>query len=380
MTAMIIRTLTRRLTYANVVSTVCLFMVLGGSAYAAVSITGKDVKNGSLTSADIKDHSLQGRDFKTGHLPHGPIGPKGDTGPIGPKGDAGRAGPQGDPSSAGGPPAQSRKPVGRLTLPGITGDGPGGTIEVRSLIWSNELSGDPFSVGGGATPKAVWGDLVIAKAPDRSSAQLWKLTATGQHLASAKLELLAPGASAPYASYVFKDVAATTFSTHGSGDERQDEVGLSFTAPASPLAFAFDASAPLPALAQPRVGQLSVDGIPGAIDLVLDAWRLTNTGTARFGPFVVSKGVDGASSALLSRFASGLHTKKVTIKLLQPGSDTVYTTYVLTDAVVSSLAVIGDGRPLERIGFNAAKIESTTPVPAGAPIHSCFDRLLNAGC
>ena len=366
---MIIRTLTRRLTYANVTSTICLFIVLGGSAYAAASITGKDVKNGSLTSADVKDHSLNARDFKSGQLRRGPIGPKGD---------AGLAGTQGGPSPAGGPAARSRTPIGRLTLPGVTGDGPGGTIEVRSLRWSNVLSGDPFSDGGGATAKTVWGDVVIAKTPDRSTPQLWKLTATGQHVASAKLELLAPGASAPYASYVFKDVAATKFSTRGSDDERQDEVGLSFSATAPPLAF--DPSAPLPALGQPRVGQLTLDGIPGDIDLVGDAWRLDNTGTPRFGPFVVGKGVDGASSALLSRFASGMHTTKVTIKLLQPGSGTVYSTYVLTDAVVSSFAVVGDGQPLERIGFDAAKIESITPVPGGAPIHSCFDRLLNASC
>jgi type VI protein secretion system component Hcp len=372
---MIIRTLTRRLTYANVTSTICLFIVLGGSAYAAASITGKDVRNGSLTSADVKDHSLQARDFKAGRLPRGPIGPKGDPGP---RGDAGPAGAQGGPGPVAAPPVQSRKPVGRLTLAGVTGDGPGGTIEVRSLAWSNVLSGDPFSGGGGVTAKPVWGDVVIAKAPDRSSPQLWKLTATGKHVASAKLDLLAPGASAPYASYVFKDVAATTFSTHGSDDERQDEVGLSFGATASPLAF--DASAPLPALAQPRVGQLTVEGIPGDIDLVLDAWRLDNTGTARFGPFVVSKGVDGASSALLSRFTSGMHTKTVTIKLLQPGSTTVYTTYLLTNVVVSSFTVVGDGRPLERVGFDAAKIESTTPAAGGGSIHSCFDRLLNASC
>ena len=48
------RKLTQRLTYANVTSTACLFMLLGGSAYAATAITGSDVRNGTLTSADIK--------------------------------------------------------------------------------------------------------------------------------------------------------------------------------------------------------------------------------------------------------------------------------------------------------------------------------------
>lgn len=73
-----------RLTYANVVSTLCLFMVLGGSAFAAVtitgknvknsSLTGKDIKNSSLTTSDVKNRSLLSKDFKQGQLPAGPRG------------------------------------------------------------------------------------------------------------------------------------------------------------------------------------------------------------------------------------------------------------------------------------------------------------------
>lgn len=373
-----IHTLIGRLTYANVASTICLFLVLGGTAYAAASISGKQVKNGSLTGADIKDHSLRARDFKAGALPRGPIGPQGAPGPAGAQGNPGR---DGAPAVVV-PPAESREPVGRLSLPGVTGEGPGGTIEVRSVTWSNALSGNPFAGGGGGALKPVWGHVVLSKAHDRSSAQLWKLTASGQHVASAKLELLAPGASAPYASYDFKDVAATTFSTRGSGAERRDEVGLSFNAAAPPPnpAFTFDPSAPIASPAQPRVGQMTVDGISGGIELVLDSWSLANTGTLQFAPFVVSKGVDASSSALLSRFVSGLHAKSVTIKLLQPGSESVHTTYTLTDVVVSSFGVIGDGPPLERIGLDAAKVESSTPVAGGDPVHACFNRKLNAGC
>jgi hypothetical protein len=62
-----------RPTYANVVSTVCLFLLLGGAAYAATqlpknsvgtkqlkanAVTGAKVKNGSLTGADIEAASL----------------------------------------------------------------------------------------------------------------------------------------------------------------------------------------------------------------------------------------------------------------------------------------------------------------------------------
>lgn len=105
----------RRLSYANVVATICLFIVLGGASHAqqAVSsavrlisgaqiknesITAKDVKNGSLTGAEIKDSSLMAQDFRPGALPQGPAGaqgPKGDPGVPGPRGEGGPAGPAG---------------------------------------------------------------------------------------------------------------------------------------------------------------------------------------------------------------------------------------------------------------------------------------------
>jgi hypothetical protein len=59
----------RHLSYANVISTVCLFVLLGGSAYAAAQITGKQVKNNSLTSADIRNRTLKAADFQPGLLP-----------------------------------------------------------------------------------------------------------------------------------------------------------------------------------------------------------------------------------------------------------------------------------------------------------------------
>jgi hypothetical protein len=36
----------RRLTYANVMSTIAVFAVLGGTSYAAITITGAQVKDG----------------------------------------------------------------------------------------------------------------------------------------------------------------------------------------------------------------------------------------------------------------------------------------------------------------------------------------------
>jgi hypothetical protein len=99
-----------RLTFANVVSLIALFVALGGSSYAALKVTsrnvpkdaltgadiknltGRDVRNNSLTGADVKnlrsndvkDSSLLAQDFAPGQLPKGDTGPPGpSTGPAG---------------------------------------------------------------------------------------------------------------------------------------------------------------------------------------------------------------------------------------------------------------------------------------------------------
>jgi hypothetical protein len=85
-----------RLTYANVMATVAVFVALGGSSYAALrigsgaivdnSIRSSDIRNNQLRSIDVHDQALLAKDFKAGQLPQGPKGDKGD------KGDPGQAG------------------------------------------------------------------------------------------------------------------------------------------------------------------------------------------------------------------------------------------------------------------------------------------------
>jgi hypothetical protein len=58
-----------RLSYANVIASIALFIALcGGTAVAKHSrlITGKQIKNNTVTSADIKNYSLQAKDLKKG--------------------------------------------------------------------------------------------------------------------------------------------------------------------------------------------------------------------------------------------------------------------------------------------------------------------------
>lgn len=79
-----------RLTYANVVATLALFLALsGGSALAASKlIKGSQIAKGTITAANIKSGSLLSKDFKKGQLPKGAPGATGPAGPAGPAGSA----------------------------------------------------------------------------------------------------------------------------------------------------------------------------------------------------------------------------------------------------------------------------------------------------
>jgi len=62
-----------RLTYANVVSTICLFILLGGAAYAAVtlpknSVGSKQIKKNAVTTAKIKDQAVTAGKVENGAL------------------------------------------------------------------------------------------------------------------------------------------------------------------------------------------------------------------------------------------------------------------------------------------------------------------------
>ena len=88
----------KRLTYANVMSSLAVFLILGGAtAFAAVqlgkntvgskqlkrgAVTTAKIKKGAVTNAKIKPGSLKASSFAAGQLPAGPKGDKGDTGPT----------------------------------------------------------------------------------------------------------------------------------------------------------------------------------------------------------------------------------------------------------------------------------------------------------
>jgi len=100
------------LSYANVMASIAVFVALGGTSVAAVSLqknsvgstqiknsslTGGDVKNSSLTTSDVKNRSLLAKDFKAGQLRRGRTGPQG---PAGAQGATGASGNTGAPGTA----------------------------------------------------------------------------------------------------------------------------------------------------------------------------------------------------------------------------------------------------------------------------------------
>jgi hypothetical protein len=90
----------------NLIAYLALFVALGGTSYAAISLPknsvgSRQIKRGAVTSAKVRAGSLLARDFKKGELPAGAQGPQGPQGSTGPAGPVGPAGADGAPGAAG---------------------------------------------------------------------------------------------------------------------------------------------------------------------------------------------------------------------------------------------------------------------------------------
>jgi len=184
----------KRLTYANVMSSIAVFLVLGGAAFAATqlpknSVGSKQLKKNAVVSSKVKDGSLKAVDFGAGQLPAGPAGPQGKEGKEGKEGKAGKEGKEGPPglteleivTKESEFNSESRKTVFVECPPGkqVTGtafdiDGasagsaPNETKEatIDEINLSADLSGAEFQAyeqkGGTASSWAVEGEIICA--------------------------------------------------------------------------------------------------------------------------------------------------------------------------------------------------------------------------
>ncbi len=92
-----------KLTYANVMATVAVFIALGGGAYAAIqlaknSVGTKQLKRGAVTGKKVRNATLEERKL-TARAIAALKGRKGDKGARGPKGDTGKTGAPGTPGA-----------------------------------------------------------------------------------------------------------------------------------------------------------------------------------------------------------------------------------------------------------------------------------------
>ena len=170
----------RGLTYSNVMASAAVFIALGGSSYAAVKITGDDVRNGSLTGKDVRDGSLRAADLRPGVLKAGPQGPKGDPGAPGEPGMQGPKGDEGDPGDGGrwllidenGDIAEQSGGFTRISKPGINGQpatnpniyvDTGGSLVGKGLTATIAIQNRIDRTGDGVADPAFAGDAAIGR-------------------------------------------------------------------------------------------------------------------------------------------------------------------------------------------------------------------------
>jgi hypothetical protein len=70
----------------TIIATLALFVALTGSAYAALKVSGKQIRNGTISGLDVRDGTIRGRDLDRKARvgvpgPAGPRGPQGERGP-----------------------------------------------------------------------------------------------------------------------------------------------------------------------------------------------------------------------------------------------------------------------------------------------------------
>jgi hypothetical protein len=139
------RSLKPRLSYANVMATIAVFVALGGSSYAALKVGTKQLRNGAVTSVKIKNGAVVSKKInrKTRRALRGTKGPAGPAGAQGPAGPAGAQGP------AGSVRAYARVHGGSLQFVGAH---PGFTAVRRAPSWASGQYCLALAAGSGVDP------------------------------------------------------------------------------------------------------------------------------------------------------------------------------------------------------------------------------------
>jgi hypothetical protein len=143
--------------HSTAVAYLALFAALGGSAYAAVTVTGKNIKDGTITGKDVKNRSLGTKKLSATAV-SSLTGQRGPAGSQGPKGDPGEQGPQGPKGDPGLNVAGTRQVPNQYDI-ACNQDVVVGTLPVSvpssSRIWT-DAHGPIANMNSGATEAGLW--------------------------------------------------------------------------------------------------------------------------------------------------------------------------------------------------------------------------------
>jgi hypothetical protein len=214
-----------RLTYANVIATLALFLALGGGAYAAIQVPKNSVGTDQLQRESVRAGKIAPKSVNRVALGEGvrkrldepgPVGPKGTTGPRGPVGAAGPGAVRLH-LSEDGTAAATPKPIG--TVGGLTikvaCDTTGGETRLVFAVSSEEAGTiqENFQNDSGANPKVPGeaqsgnlqidlpaGDSTLGGPPSVSSGAYFRTMAfliysTPKQTASLQLAAIADGST-----------------------------------------------------------------------------------------------------------------------------------------------------------------------------------------
>ncbi len=191
-----------KLTYANVISTLCLFLLLGGgAAFAATqlpknSVGPRQLKRGAVTPAKLARATRSA--FAGAQGPKGAPGPKGAQGPRGqrgaqgPAGATGKTGPQGLKGEAGASATALWAVVDGTTKPAptlgahspavVSVERIGGDPGVYTVIFDRNVSACAYSVSSADTVDMIAADSTVSteSKPNGVGVQINEWVETGQ--------------------------------------------------------------------------------------------------------------------------------------------------------------------------------------------------------
>ena len=124
--------------HGTAVAYLALFAALGGSAYAAATVTGSNIKDGTVTGKDVKNRSLGTSKLSASAVSSltgqpGPAGPQGENGAAGERGPIGMTGAQGPQGPQG--PKGDQGVAGKDGAPGLPG-----TARAYGATWGRGCS------------------------------------------------------------------------------------------------------------------------------------------------------------------------------------------------------------------------------------------------